>query len=153
MRSIDGRLVAMKGARRDEAEMEGVERSLPPLSFASRGRGWWGRTILWAVFLVVLIECAFIVRLDILNSSSTSTSFTELIESTGLHTGNAGIPTVKLNTTAGRKPPRKGDDFVADAMCSESWLEKADKVEYSRNFQREPVMVVAGETEVLALAF
>lgn len=150
--------VAMKGEgrfRRDEVlEMEqgGDSRSfLPPLSF-QRGRGWWGRTVLWAVFIVVLIECAFIVRLDILNtSSSSSSSYSEFVDN---KLPDAILVKPNTTTTAVRKPtPRKGDGFVPDAMCSEGWLENADRVKYSRDFKTEPVLVVSGETEVFTLSF
>lgn len=154
--------------RRDDAaaaasdwEMEGGERSLPPLSFrpvAASGRGWWGRTVLLAVFIVVLIECAFIVRLDILNTSSTSSSYySSLVDGNAdayKLPGNDEIR-MKLNMTAGRNPikERRRDSFVADDMCSEGWLEKADRVKYSRDFKKDPVLVSSGETEVLALSF
>ena len=136
----------MKGERlrREDAErewdVEGGESALPLLSLrsaaaGSTGRRWWGRTVLWAVFAIVLIECAFIVRLDILNSPATSSSHTS--ESASRFPGHDGV--LRTNTTR----PSSG-------VCSKEWLEKADRVHYSRDFKTDPVVVEAGgEQQVL----
>ncbi|KAG0623294.1 hypothetical protein M758_3G163500 [Ceratodon purpureus] len=131
--------------RREEVsewDVEGGEGALPPLSLRSAaggtGRRWWGRTVLWAVFAIVLIECAFIVRLDILNSPATSSSSSSSLSSVGSenvgrlpgHDGN-----LKTNVTL--KGSVKG-------FCSKEWLEKKDRVVYSRNFKRDPVTVEGG---------
>jgi hypothetical protein len=139
----------MKGERlrREDAErewdVEGGESALPPLSLrsaaaGSTGRRWWGRTVLWAVFAIVLIECAFIVRLDILNSPATSSSHTSLVsESASRLPGHDGV----LKTNATR---------TTSGVCSKEWLEKADRVHYSRDFKTDPVVVEAGgEQQVL----
>lgn len=120
-----------------EWDVEGGEGALPPLSLrplaSSSGRRWWGRTVLWAVFAVVLIECAFIVRLDILNSPSSS-----------LYSSSEHVNADKLPGTILRNATVK-----SGGVCSKEWLEKADGVHYSRDFKKDPVVVEAGgETEV-----
>ena len=124
-----------------EWDMEGGESSLPPLSLrqsSSTGRRWWGRTILWAVFAIVLIECAFIVRLDILNSPTTSSHSSD-------HGIAKALPGHDLRPILRPNMTREGND-----ICSKEWLEKADRVQYSRDFKKDPVLVEAGgEAQVL----
>lgn len=81
------------------------------------------------MFAIVLIECAFIVRLDILNSPATSSSDTS--ESARRFPGHDGV--LRTNPTR----PSSG-------VCSKEWLEKADRVHYSRDFKTDPVVVEAG---------
>ncbi|XP_024389348.1 glycoprotein 3-alpha-L-fucosyltransferase A [Physcomitrium patens] len=136
--------------RRDDAaferDVEGGERPTPGLlglrSLASSsGRGWWSKTVLWAVFAVVLIECAFIVRLDILNSpsSSYSSSLDSHPENPNKISGQEEL-TIKTNKTIRIDKLPTGTDDV----CSAEWLEKVDKVTYSRDFKKKPVLVVSG---------
>lgn len=186
-------LIIMKGegrSRRDEsasftvtveADVEGGEKPLPPQrSFAtSAGRSRWGRSVLWAVLAVVLIECAFIVRLDVLNTpaiavySSREKLPNPRTESSSLQESGAlelPIQDTKNATdvVASDEGKEEEEEVIETAVeevieaaveeeehengvCSQEWLEKADRVAYSRDFTKQPVLVTMSETEVFSI--
>lgn len=154
-----------------EADVEGGgEKPLPPQrSFAtSAGRSRWGRSVLWAVLAVVLIECAFIVRLDILNTPATSvysSTATKLsnprTESLSLQeSGALELPIQETKNVVASDEGKEEEEVIVTAgeeeenengVCSQEWLEQADKVAYSRNFTKQPVLVTMAETEVFSI--
>ena len=147
-----------------EADVEGGgEKPLPPQrSFAtSAGRSRWGRSVLWAVLAVVLIECAFIVRLDILNTPATSVYSNPRTESLPLQeSGALALPIQETKNVVASDEGKEEEEAIVTAgeeeenengVCSQEWLEQADKVAYSRNFTKQPVLVTMAEPEVFSI--
>lgn len=142
-------------------EMEGGERFLFLLSFrlvVVLGWGWWGRMVFLVVFIVVLIECVFIVCFDILNMFLILLFYYFFFVDGNVDVykffGNDEIR-MKLNMMVGRNLIKEWrcDSFVVDDMCLEGWLEKVDRVKYFCDFKKDFVLVLFGEIEVLVFFF
>jgi hypothetical protein len=129
MRALKGERVGERLRKADERDPEGGERhanstGMRPVAAPTASRLWWGKFVQLGIIAIVLTECVFIIHLHVLNSpfQSVNTSYS-----------NSLIPD-------------HGGPIIGSS-CSEEWLEKMDRVNYTRDFVKQPVLIVNDDTQ------
>jgi hypothetical protein len=92
-----------------------------PVAAPTASRLWWGKFVQLGIIAIVLIECVFIIHLHVLNSPFHSSYSNSLI-------------------------PDHGGSIIGSS-CSEEWLERMDRVNYTRDFVKQPVLIVNDDTQ------
>ncbi|XP_015892906.2 glycoprotein 3-alpha-L-fucosyltransferase A [Ziziphus jujuba] len=101
----------------------------------------WSNLMPLFVAFVVIAEIGFLGRLDMAKNAALVDSWTDLFaRSPPSHEVVHGVDGLGLGLTGG------GDRSLELESC-EDWLEKEDAVEYSRNFDKEPILVSGAEQE------
>ncbi|THG12221.1 hypothetical protein TEA_011839 [Camellia sinensis var. sinensis] len=96
----------------------------------------WSNLMPFFVVLVVLAEIAFLGRLDIAkNAALLADSFYQFTSPSWS----------SLPAAAGDEVVLSGVDRRSEADGCEKWLEREDSVEYSRDFEKEPILVNGGD--------
>ncbi len=141
---------------------------------ANVGRLRCGRFVHWAVIAIILTECVYIIQLDVLNASLKSV-YSSYSKSMVFHhkqqpqelegpQGLGGLEARKelvggvegqrelAGELEGRKEPgglEGHKELLGErqSSCSEEWLENADRVKYTRDFVKQPVLIVYDETK------
>lgn len=141
-------------------EEEGAENIIVPTGVrpvvASGVRMRWGRFLQASVIAIVLIECAFIVRLDVLNASySAAFNLKGSYSQSGSKRPRPWLKEAQQNKTVegvlymgDQKPGVEDLESDKSDMCSEEWLEMTDRISLARNFSKEPVLVHSSENQV-----
>ncbi|GMP38286.1 hypothetical protein CsSME_00009590 [Camellia sinensis var. sinensis] len=98
----------------------------------------WSNLMPFFVVLVVLAEIAFLGRLDIAkNAALLADSFYQFTSPSWS----------SLPAAAGDEVVLSGVDRRSEADGCEKWLEREDSVEYSRDFEKEPILVNGGDQD------
>lgn len=141
-----GVLTNLRGSRAATASQEGL-----PVSDGSPSNSTqvsifkmkWSNFLPIFVALVVIAEIAFLGRLDmaknadLVDSWADSFLYRSTISADMVESGDFGLETVNMDKTNG----------VSESDSCEEWLEKEDAVVYSRDFDKDPVLVAGGEKE------
>lgn len=93
----------------------------------------WSNLMPFVVALVVIAEIAFLGKLDLANNAALVDSWADLFSPTSM---------------VGHDDLGLGTDDLGLLTCEE-WLEREDAVEYSRDFEKEPIFV-SGDEKVCA---
>ncbi|CAN1278559.1 Putative fucosyltransferase-like protein [Linum perenne] len=114
--------------------------SSPPATTSKRK---WSSFLPVFIALVVLVEIAFLGRLDMAkNAAAKVDSWADSV---------FYRPPPALNKDAAAMLPRI-DDGVLELESCEEWLEREDSVIYSRDFDKDPILVAGAEKERRACA-
>ncbi|XP_052192745.1 glycoprotein 3-alpha-L-fucosyltransferase A [Diospyros lotus] len=106
----------------------------------SNSRKRWTNLMPLVVVLVVVAEIVFLGRLDMAkNAALLADSFYQFTFSPA--------PPVAAAGGGGRSGYRLGVDRSSEVGSCEEWLERKDNLEYSRDFDKEPVFVTGGEQD------
>ncbi|CAM6061211.1 unnamed protein product [Sphagnum tenellum] len=95
-----------------------------PVAAPTASRLWWGKFVQLGIIAIVLIECVFIIHLHVLNS-----------------------PFQSVNTSYSNSLIPDHGGSIIGSSCSEEWLEKMDRVNYTRDFVKQPVLILFGTQE------
>ncbi|XP_048433064.1 glycoprotein 3-alpha-L-fucosyltransferase A-like isoform X2 [Pyrus x bretschneideri] len=126
-----GVISTQRGSRPAATHEGGLPVSLGAGSAAAPKRKW-SNLIPFFVALVVIAEIAFLGKLDIGNNAGLVDSWADLFARTPL-THEVAVPAAE-----------SGD---LELLSCEEWLEREDAIEYSRDFDKEPVLVSGDEKE------
>lgn len=96
----------------------------------------WSNLMPFVVALVVIAEIAFLGKLDLANNAALVDSWADLFSPSSM----VGHDDLGLGT----------DDF--GLLTCEEWLEREDAVDYSRDFEKDPIFV-SGDEKVCASNF
>lgn len=99
----------------------------------------WSNLMPLFVGLVVIAEIGFLGRLDMAKNAALVDSWTDLFSR------SPPSHEVVVHGVDGLGLGLVGDDRGLELESCEDWLEKEDAVEYSRNFEKEPILVSGAE--------
>ncbi|XP_016441333.2 glycoprotein 3-alpha-L-fucosyltransferase A-like [Nicotiana tabacum] len=105
----------------------------------------WSNWLPLVVALVVIVEIAFLGRLDMAEKANLVNSWTDSFYQ--FTTSSWSTSKVEINE-AGLAVLRSGEiDRNLETGSCEEWLEREDSVEYSRDFDKDPIFVHGGEKD------
>lgn len=136
---------------------DGASSSSSSSSSASTNKKKWSNLMPLVVILVVITEIAFLGRLDMAKNAAMVQTWTNTFHFDSLRGVSSfasqedGFEATEINTkssTTEKRTSVKGDSGESGGgeNC-EVWLEKQDAVSYSRDFQKDPILV-SGVEEV-----
>ncbi|KAK4769295.1 hypothetical protein SAY86_027445 [Trapa natans] len=106
-------------------------------------KGKWSNIMLLFVLLVVVAEVAFLGRLDVAKNAAFVDSWADLFHRSPENTKSPVGGTGNLHAEVEMLDGNSG----WEAGSCEEWLEKEDRVVYSRDFNKDPIWVAGGEKE------
>ncbi|KAH9695519.1 glycoprotein 3-alpha-L-fucosyltransferase A [Citrus sinensis] len=109
-------------------------------SNSSLPRKKWSNLMPLFVALVVILEISFLGRLDMVKNAAMFDSLADFLHKQPPQTEIEAI-------VDGDSVGRKIEGRVLDSESCEEWLERVDAVNYSRDFEKDPILVTGAEQE------
>lgn len=107
-------------------------------SNSSLPRKKWSNLMPLFVALVVILEISFLGRLDMVKNAAMFDSLADFLHKQPPQTEIEAI-------VDGDSVGRKIEGRVLDSESCEEWLERVDAVNYSRDFEKDPILVTGAE--------
>ncbi|XP_002518762.2 glycoprotein 3-alpha-L-fucosyltransferase A [Ricinus communis] len=143
-----GVLANLRGSRTQEAlplsDGSSSSSSSPNSSLLVPNKKKWSNFLPIFIILVVVAEICFLGRLDMANSAAL-VDWADSLFYNSRPDGNLGLGSEDWQEVTGNVVVKNDKNLELDSC--EEWLEKEDSIVYSRDFDKDPVLVIGAEKE------